>query len=122
VQEINFKTIQKQYANTIWRKGDLVRDFENFNFLHLKIPRTREKRFPAQSGVVGVSLAKVISETVGVCVAVIGNNNVKKAWTVVGTTNDCPVLLFGLQRKSLCRDVVSIPRVKGKFLRLGSTF
>jgi hypothetical protein len=40
--------------------------------------RTREKRFPVQSGVVGVNIAKAISVTALVCVAVIGNTNVTK--------------------------------------------
>jgi hypothetical protein len=40
--------------------------------------RTREKRFPVQSGVVGVTLAKRVSEILAVCVAVAENNNVTK--------------------------------------------
>jgi hypothetical protein len=60
------QAIPEQHASTIWRKGDLFRDFENFSFLHLELLRTREKRVPVQSGVVGVNQAKVVSVTVGV--------------------------------------------------------
>jgi hypothetical protein len=78
----------------------------------LELWRTREKRVPIQSGVVGLTAAK-LSPTVAVCVAVIGNMNVIKAWTAVfGQTKDCPVLLFGLQRGFFS--------VKRKLLRLGS--
>jgi hypothetical protein len=49
-------------------------------------------------------MTKAITETVGVCVAVIGNINVTriitKAWTISGITRDCPPLLFRLQSKS----------------------
>jgi hypothetical protein len=44
-------------ANKIWN-GRLVRDLEDFDFLHGEIPRTREKSFPVQSGVVPVRRAK----------------------------------------------------------------
>jgi hypothetical protein len=64
VQEINLRSIQEQHANRIWRKGDLVRDFEDFNFLHFEMLRTREKRVLVQSDVVGVTLAKVFNMTV----------------------------------------------------------
>jgi hypothetical protein len=50
--------------------GRLVRDFEHFAFLRLKTTRTCEKCVPVQSGVVGVSAAKVLSVIVGVCVAI----------------------------------------------------
>jgi hypothetical protein len=86
--------LRRKKLCTIWRKRGLVRDFENFNFLHLEIRRTREKRFPVESGVVGVTAAK-LSPTVGVCAAVIVNTNVTKVWTAVGMTTDCQVL-FGL--------------------------
>jgi hypothetical protein len=69
--------------------------------------RTREKRFPYQSGVVRVTVAK-LSVTVSVCVAVIGHTNVEKVWTPSVRTPDCRVLLFGLQRKSPRREVVRI--------------
>jgi hypothetical protein len=64
---------------TIWRKCGLLRDFEHFNFLDLEKLRTREKRCPVQSGVVGVTVAKAVSETLAVCVAVVVNINVLKA-------------------------------------------
>jgi hypothetical protein len=94
--------------NKIW-KGVLDSDFEHLNFLHLERLRTRENRVISQSGVVRVSVAKVISVTVSVCVAVIVNSNViTKLCTVNGTTKDCAAFLFGLQRKSPRRDVVRI--------------
>jgi hypothetical protein len=76
---------------------------EDFDFCDLEIQRTRANDIPVQSGVVGVTVAKP-SGTAGVCVAVIGNNNVIKAWTISGATIDCLVLHFGFQRKSLRRD------------------
>jgi hypothetical protein len=86
----------------------LVCHFENFNFLHLEIPVTREKRVPGQSGVVGVIHAKA-SATVGVCVAFILNSKTtSKEWAPVGFTTDCLVLLFGHQRKCPRRQVVRI--------------
>jgi hypothetical protein len=52
--------------------------------------------------------------TVGVCVAVLGDRNVTKGWTVHGTTIDCPVLLFSFSCKSLWLDVLGIhQREKG---------
>jgi hypothetical protein len=94
------------------------RDFEDFNFLHLETQRTREKRFPVQSGVVSVTAAKRLSEIVGVCVAAIVNSNViTKLWTESGITQDCLVHLFGLQRKSPRREVVWIPQREKKTLQ-----
>jgi hypothetical protein len=90
----------------VW-KGCLVHDLENFDFFNLEIARTRENRLPAQSGVVGVSVAKG-SVTADVCVAVIGNNHATKVWTASGTTKDCLVFVCGNQRKSARRDVVRI--------------
>jgi hypothetical protein len=52
-----------------FRRCCLVGDFEYFNFLHFECPRTREKRFPVQSGVVGVTGAEAGSVTVGATVA-----------------------------------------------------
>jgi hypothetical protein len=75
-------------SEAIWRKGRLVRDFENFNFLHLEIRRTREHRFRVQSGVVGVTIEPKLIPTLGVCVAVIENTDVLELWTPVGTTID----------------------------------
>jgi hypothetical protein len=72
--------------NRIWWDGRLVPDFENFNFLHLEILRTREKRLPVQSGVVGVTFAKDGCVTASVCVAVTGNTNVTIEWTQFGIT------------------------------------
>jgi hypothetical protein len=74
----------------------------------LEILRTREKRLPDLSGVVGVIVVKVASEAVGACVAVIVNPNVPKDWTFLGITTDYHVILSGLQRKSPRRDVVRI--------------
>jgi hypothetical protein len=76
--------------------GCLVRDFENFNFLRLEIPRTRENRFPVQSGVVRVTVAKAVNGTARVCVAFIANSNDITVWTAVAVTIDCQVVLFGL--------------------------
>jgi hypothetical protein len=62
----------------------------------------------AVGGAVAVNVAKVGSVT-AVCVALIGNKNViPKDWTVCGITIDCLVCHFGLQQKSLRRDVVRI--------------
>jgi hypothetical protein len=105
VEDINFGSDWEQPASTIWRTGGLVRDFEHFNFLHLEPRRTCERNRPIQSGVFGVTAAKGPSLTEGVCVAIIGNTNVPKVWTVEEITIDCHVLLFGLQRKSPRRDV-----------------
>jgi hypothetical protein len=102
----------------VW-KCCLVDDFEDFNFFELEIHRTRENRLPVQSGIVNVNISGAIkiSQIVGVCVAVIGNTNVTKVWTQSGMTKDCPVLLFGIQRKSSRRDVVRIlQREKKTFL------
>jgi hypothetical protein len=85
ISAIECGTPQRSYGSP---RGDLVRDFENFNLLHLEILRTREKRRPVQSGVVRVNDAKVLSATVSACVAVIGNTNVTKVWTPIGITND----------------------------------
>jgi hypothetical protein len=63
-------------ASTIWM-GRLVPDLEDFDFLRFEFARTREESLPVQAGVVGVSAAKAGSETAGVCVAVIGNLDVR---------------------------------------------
>jgi hypothetical protein len=55
---------------------------------------------------VGVSVAKVESVTLGVCVAVLGNKDVIKPWTKSAITIDCPVRLFGVHCKPPRRDVV----------------
>jgi hypothetical protein len=108
VQEIKIRSNSGTARKHDLRKGDLVRDFENFNFLHVEIRRTREKRGRVQSGVVRVTVAKVASVAVTLSVAAIGNINVAKVWTGVETTIDCVVLLFSLQRKSPRRDFVRI--------------
>jgi hypothetical protein len=110
VEQINLRSNSGASRKHDLAEGCLVGDFENFNFLHLEIHRTREQCVPAQSCVVGVTVivAIKVGETVGVCVAVIANTNVTKVWTPVPTIHDCPVLLFGLQRKSARRDVVRI--------------
>jgi hypothetical protein len=93
----------------------LPSDLEDLDFLDLEIPRTCENE-RAESGVVGVSVAKG-SATAGVCVAVIENSNViPKEWTRFGITPDCPLLGFGLQRKSPRRDVVRILQREKKTL------
>jgi heme exporter protein D len=75
----------------------------------LELGRTREKCVPSQSGVVGVTFAKVLSVTVGVCIAVSFNTETaRKVWTAAGITTDCLVLHFLLQRKTPRRDVVRI--------------
>jgi hypothetical protein len=56
------EAILEHDAIPIWRKGGLVRDFEDFNFLRFKLPRKREKRVPGQSAVVSATAAKEISE------------------------------------------------------------
>jgi hypothetical protein len=102
------EAIREHRASTMgWKRG-LVCDFENFNFLHLEIRRTREKHSPVQSGVVRVNGAKAESPTVRVCIAVIANTNVMKVGGPFGPTIDCLVLLFGLQRKSPRRVVARI--------------
>jgi hypothetical protein len=95
-------------ASTIWWNGSLVRDCENFKFLHFKTHRTRNKRSPVQSDVVDVTRAKAVFRNVSVCFAIIGNTNVTQAWTAFGTRIDCLVLLLGHQRKSRRREVVRI--------------
>jgi hypothetical protein len=98
-------------------------DFEDFNLCDFEIPRTREKDAILHSSVVGVGHAKIVSVTAGACVAVIANNNVTiiiritKAWTILGVTKDCPMLLFSLQRKSPRRDVVRILQREKKTLQ-----
>jgi hypothetical protein len=57
-----------QPAGFVW-KSCLFYDFEDFDFLHLEMERTREKPLLAQCGVVDVSGAKV---------SVIGNIHVTK--------------------------------------------
>jgi hypothetical protein len=62
------------------------------------MPGPRANSEPVQAGVVPVRAAKVTG-TAGVCVAVIININVRKAWTPQAITKDCFILPFGLQRK-----------------------
>jgi hypothetical protein len=98
--------------------GFLGGDFEHLDLLHSELLQTHENGAPVQSGIVGVIVAKP-SPTTGVCVAVIANINVTitKAWTLTGITIDCPVLHFGLQRKSPRRDVVRILHREKKTLQ-----
>jgi hypothetical protein len=76
----------------------------------LEIPRTREKRvltwISVQSGVVGVTVAKEFSVTVGVLVAVIGNTNVTKVWTPVGITT-AEILIVLSDVRIVLTDVLS---------------
>jgi hypothetical protein len=74
-------------------------------------------RFFAQSGVVGGTEAKVVSQTIGVCVAVILITNVAAittttttttTWTIVELAIDYRGLLSDLERKPPHRDVVQI--------------
>jgi hypothetical protein len=102
------KTEVRKLRRAGFSRNCLVCDFEHFNFLHLEILRTREKRLPVQSGVVGVTAAKIARATVSACIAVIVNTNVIKACAPAGTTTDCQVLLFGLQRKPPRREVARI--------------
>jgi hypothetical protein len=69
--------------------------------------RTREKRIPVQSGVVGVTGINNAG-LFGVPVAAIESSNVIKVWTPFGTTQDCLAILFGLQGKSPRWDVMRI--------------
>jgi hypothetical protein len=65
-------------ASGIW-KGGLVRDLEDFEFLHCELPRPREKSSPELTVAVRVRATTVGSEIVndaGVCVAVIKSTNV----------------------------------------------
>jgi hypothetical protein len=64
-------------------------------------------------GVVDVTQTKDVSPTLGVCVAVIGNN---KECAPVGITFDCSVLPLGLQSKSPRRDIVRILQRENKTL------
>jgi hypothetical protein len=48
----------------VW-KSCLFCDLKDFDFLHLEIVRTRENRAPAQSGVVGVNVAKGSEKRIG---------------------------------------------------------
>jgi hypothetical protein len=99
-------------------KGCLVCNLEDFDFFDLEIVRTRENDILFQSGVVGVTSAK-LSVTVGVCVAIVENTDVTttpEAWTESGNTPDCLVLPFDLQRKSLRRDAVRILQRENKTL------
>jgi hypothetical protein len=50
VQEINFGSNSGGARKQDLGKGGLVRDFENFHFFHLEIPRTREKRVVVEHG------------------------------------------------------------------------
>jgi hypothetical protein len=61
-----------QQASRIWN-GGLVRDLENFNFLHYEIQHTCENSFLVRAGVVLGIVAKETA-TAGVFVAVIVNN------------------------------------------------
>jgi hypothetical protein len=99
-------------VSRIW-KGGLVCDLEDFDFLHCEIVRTRENSHAVQVGVVRVRVVKR-TVTVGVCVAVIGNTNVTKAWTPLGATPDCFVLPFGHQRKFPRREIARILQRKKK--------
>jgi hypothetical protein len=114
------EAIREQHASTIWRKGALVRDFENFNFLGSETLRTGEKRVPAQSGVVGVPFAKVESVTVAVCAAAIGNTNVNKCGPQLErqsiASSFFSVFNANLRAEKLC----GFFSVKMKLFRLGS--
>jgi hypothetical protein len=79
--------IPEAEKSKIYIKTCSVCNLEDFNFFDLEIQRTWENEIVVQSGVVGVTDAKG-SETVGVCVAVMGNINVTttKAWTPSGLT------------------------------------
>jgi hypothetical protein len=63
VHAINLKSNSGTARKHDWRKGGLFRDFEDLDFLHLETERARQKRFPVQSGVVRVTLAKAESGT-----------------------------------------------------------
>jgi hypothetical protein len=82
------------------------------DFLHCERPRTRENSVLGQTGVVRVRTAAV-----GVYVAVTGNLNVITVWTALGTTINCLVLLFALQRKFPRRETVRILQSKEKTLQ-----
>jgi hypothetical protein len=90
--DFRISTIPKAHADKICVKSGLLCDFENFNFFDLEILRTRENDVIVQAGVVRLSVAKE-SGTEGVCVALIGNNNVRrrttKVWTGFEITIDC---------------------------------
>jgi hypothetical protein len=102
--------------NRIWVKSCLLCNLEDFNFFDLEKYRTRENDLLGQSGVVDVRAAQM-SVTVSVCVAVIINKNAIEIWITIGTILDCLVLVFGLQRKFLRRNVVRIlQREKKTFL------
>jgi hypothetical protein len=56
----------------------LVNDFESLNFPHSETPRTDDKRAPGQSGIIGVTVAKQGSGTIGMCIPIIVNMNIPK--------------------------------------------
>jgi hypothetical protein len=86
------------------------------NFVHPGILGTRENDGVEQSRIVTASVAKD-SATLRVCVAVIGDINVRtKTWTAFKSTIDSPVLLFTLHRNYLGRNVVGIRQYENKTL------
>jgi hypothetical protein len=85
----------------------LVRDFENFNFLHLELQRSREKRISIQSGVVGVTAAEE-SATSSAYVGAIANTDVTEVGTALARTIDCLLPFLCLQPKSPRGAVVRI--------------
>jgi hypothetical protein len=72
--------MKKGYKNAIV-DDCLIGECKDFDFLHLVTAQTREKCLPVQSGVVGVTVAKIASATNDVCVEVFCNINVTEVST-----------------------------------------
>jgi hypothetical protein len=113
----------------VW-KSRLVCDFEDFDFFDSEMAQsgaTRDRTLPGvipQSNALRVINGRVASETVGVCVAVIGNKNVTiekqnatKAVTTTGVALNCPRRSIAIQWKSLRRNVVRILQCEDKTLQ-----
>jgi hypothetical protein len=74
-------------ATRICVKCCSIDDIGNFDVFHFEILSTGENDVFAQSGVVGVKIAKR-SPTVAICAAIIPNINVSKVWTPFEITPD----------------------------------
>jgi hypothetical protein len=70
------------------------------------------------SGAVGITNAKLESVTVGICIAVILNCDVRQVWTPFGTIMDCIALPFDIQHKPPPRDVVRILQSENETLQI----
>jgi hypothetical protein len=81
--------------------------FEDFNFLHWEILRTREDSRPVIFGVICVVNSQG-SLIVLMCIAFVVNNDITKVWTQTGMTTDCILKLSSLESKCPRRNVAGI--------------